>query len=64
MASTVKVKLLTARIDGSESNVSGDIISVDAREAKVLIETAQAEPVAEPRAKRTAKATAPKPESR
>lgn len=58
MAALVKVRLLTSRIDGNISNVLGDVIEVDAREAKVLLETNQAEPVAETRAKRASKATA------
>lgn len=41
----VKVKLLTARVDGSESNVPGDIIEVEASEARALLETDQAEAV-------------------
>lgn len=60
----VKVKLLTARVDGSESWVSGDIIEVSAGEAKALLEGGYAEPVAESKAKRSSKAKAPEAETR
>jgi hypothetical protein len=62
--SKVKVRLLTSRIDGDESNVAGDVIEVDAAEAKVLLETEQASPVTESRAKRATKATAKEAETR
>ena len=57
MAAKIKVKLLTSRVDGNDSWVVGDIITVDATEAKALIEGDYAEPVAETRAKKTTKAT-------
>jgi hypothetical protein len=60
----VKVKLLTSRVDGNESNVPGDIIEVSATEAKALLESEQAEPVAEGRAKRASKAVVADAESR
>jgi hypothetical protein len=60
----VKVKLLVGRVDGNESNVMGDVIEVSAAEAKALLESGQAEAVAEGRAKRASKAVASEAESR
>jgi hypothetical protein len=56
--SNVKVKLLVGRIDGNTSNAFGDIIDVPAAEAKALLESGQAEPVAAAKAKRSTKAVA------
>ena len=52
----VKVKLLTSRVDDKDSWVAGDVIEVDAAEAKALLEGGYAEPVAATRAKRSSKA--------
>ena len=60
----VKVKLLTARVDGHESWVVGDIIEVSASEAKALIEGEYAEPVAASKAKRASKASSGDAETR
>lgn len=60
----VKVKLLTARVDGNESNVVGDTIEVDAAEAKRMFDADLAEPVAAKSAKRTAKADTSSVETR
>jgi hypothetical protein len=54
----IKVKLLTSRVDGNDSWVTGDVITVPADEAKRLIESELAEPIAETRAKKATKATA------
>lgn len=56
--SNVKVKLLVGRVDGNTNNAFGDIIEVPAVEAKALLESGQAEPVAAPKAKRSTKAVA------
>ena len=61
---TVKVKLLTSRVDGHDSWVPGDVIEVSASEAKALLEADLAEAVAETRAKRASKAAAPAAETR
>jgi len=58
-AAKIKVRLLTSRVDGNDSWVYGDVLSVDADEAKRLIEGELAEPVAETRAKKATKATTP-----
>jgi hypothetical protein len=55
-AAKIKVRLLTARVDGNDSWVTGDVISVNGDEAKRLIEAELAEPVAETRAKKATKA--------
>lgn len=60
----VKVKLLTARVDGSESWVSGDVLEVSADEAKRMFDAELAVPVVAKKATRTAKASAPDVESR
>jgi hypothetical protein len=60
MASMVKVKLHVWRSNSLETHFPGDVIEVSANEARQLIETDQAEPVAETRAKRASKATATK----
>lgn len=60
----MKVKLLTARVDGSESWVPGDVIDVSSEEAKALIEGEYAEPVAATKAKRASKAKADDAETR
>jgi hypothetical protein len=60
MAATVKVKLHVWRSDTTESHAPGDVIEVSTDEARQLIESNQAEPVAETRAKRASKATATK----
>jgi len=60
----VKVKLLTARVDGKDSNVAGDVIEVDAAEAKALIEGEYAEPVAQSKAKRASRAVKEDAETR
>lgn len=49
----MKVKLTVARAGADFSNVAGDIIEVDKREALELLNSHQAEPVVE---KRSAKA--------
>jgi hypothetical protein len=59
-ASKIKIRLLTSRVDGNESWVVGDIIEVDAAEAKALLEKGLGEAVAETRAKKATKATADK----
>lgn len=60
----VKVKLLTARVDDKQSNVAGDVIEVDAAEAKALIEGEYAEPVAQSKAKRASRAVKEDAETR
>jgi len=60
----IKVKLLTARVDANDSWVTGDIIEVEAAEAKALLEGGYAEPVAATRAKRASKATSDPAETR
>lgn len=60
----VKVKLLTARVDGSESWVAGDVIEVDAAEAKALLDGEYAEPVASTKAKRASRAVKDEAETR
>lgn len=60
----VKVKLLTSRVDGSESWVAGDVLDVDAAEAKRMFEADLAEPVAAKSTKRTAKADTSSVETR
>lgn len=62
--SKIKVKLLTSRVDGNESWVPGDVIEVDAAEAKALLDGGYAEPVAATRAKRSSKATSTDAETR
>lgn len=60
----VKVKLLTSRVDGSESWVSGDELEVSADEAKRMFDAELAVPVAAKKATRTAKASSTGVESR
>lgn len=60
----VKVKLLTSRVDGSDSWVSGDVIEVASDEAKALLEGGYAEPVAATKAKRASKAKVEDAETR
>lgn len=60
----VKVKLLTSRVDGHDSWVPGDVIEVDANEAKALLEAGLAEPVAQSKSKRSSKAVAGDAETR
>ncbi|NBW21872.1 MAG: hypothetical protein EBR82_79350 [Caulobacteraceae bacterium] len=60
----VKVKLLTSRVDDKESWVAGDVIEVDAAEAKALLEGEYAEPVAATKAKRASKASSGDAETR
>ena len=60
MAATMKIKLHVWRSDTNESYGPGDVIEVSADEARQLIESDQAEPVAETRVKRATKATATK----
>ena len=56
----IKIRLLTARVDGNESWSYGDVLEVDADEAKRMFAAELAEPVAETRAKKATKATAEK----
>ena len=60
----VKVKLLTSRVDASESWVSGDELEVSADEAKRMFDAELAVPVAAKKATRTAKASSTGVESR
>lgn len=60
----VKVKLLTSRVDGFESWVSGDELEVSADEAKRMFDAELAVPVAAKKATRTAKASSTGVESR
>jgi hypothetical protein len=60
----VKVKLLTSRVDDKNSWVAGDVIEVDAAEAKALLEGEYAEPVAATKAKRASKASIEDAETR
>lgn len=59
-ASKIKIRLLTARVDGNESWVAGDVIEVDSTEAKALLDAELGEAVAETRAKKATKATSAK----
>jgi len=54
----VKVKLLVSRAGESFSNIAGDVVEVEAAEAKRMFEAEQAEPVAQARAKKSTRAVA------
>jgi hypothetical protein len=60
----VKVKLLTSRVDDKDSWVAGDVIEVDAGEAKALLDGGYAEPVAATKAKRASRAVKDEAETR
>lgn len=51
----MKVRLLTSRAGVNFADNVGDVIDVDAGEAQRMIESGQAEPVAETRTKRAEK---------
>jgi len=51
----VKIKLLTSRVDDHQSNVPGDVIEVEANEARALLESNQAEPVTSRRSEKSEK---------